>query len=148
MILTCCLPDSECGSGGASWRCTVSWRIYHTAKTERALQQYTEVHKSMCAVTFFCFYWAGWEGKTSIVQEWESSSKIRLIKFNFKLKPILINMLEKSYRFVYSSSTYLVTHVRFLGAVGLHVLGQSLLHWVNPVTHRAEKLRHLRCLHE
>lgn len=33
LVLTCCLPDSGCGSVGAFWKCTVSWRICHTVKT-------------------------------------------------------------------------------------------------------------------
>lgn len=42
--------------------------------------------------------------------------------------------------------THFVTHVWFLRAVCLHMLGQSLLHGINLITHRAEKLRHLWCL--
>ena len=34
----------------------------------------------------------------------------------------------------------LITHMRFLCTVSLHVLRQSLLHGVNPVAHRAREL--------
>ena len=34
----------------------------------------------------------------------------------------------------------LITHVRFLSAVGLHVLGESFLHRVDPMTNRAREL--------
>lgn len=37
---------------------------------------------------------------------------------------------------------HLVTHVGFLSAVRLHVLCESFLHGIDPVTHRAGELGH------
>lgn len=42
--------------------------------------------------------------------------------------------------------THFVTHVWLFWAVCLHMLGESLLHGINLITHRAEKLRCLWCL--